>query len=1066
MSVLELAAIDWRSSAVRALGPWSARHKEQAKQYSVLLTSTSTPIDNPLFNSLGADVLQTLPPPAPQSPPPLSMQTPSETPSSTIAQPALPLQLHSLQGARHEFEMLHRQLRGLEDAGGDQVAIEAAHDFLNRSGPNAMHAAIDAYFKDDVDLNEDRRSMISALDVQLFMRHDTLIEDLSHDVLTQWQHQPRLFCEGSATSPESIREKLYGKRTRFPIPQIPNKRSVSARRRQFTIERATQKYALQEYLELQNEMIKEGQGSNIGPQKKIWMEWVRLMAIRITDLRDGSDTKKFRQHENLVCQSALQPELLAIITCQTVLNNLMVPYHARRKKDKPTYGNLDVDDIKCVPFARAVVSVGEAVSMENSWKDHHDTGKDKRPKPGRMSVAVMASMLRKSRSQTRELDLKSHIVPIGAALIDILLSCAIVRIPGGPSGPELAFTHTLRREGKKTVGYIELKASVCRLMDFGRDDMLAFLAPKHQPMVIPPRPWQPSAEPFEGGFLMHRVPFIRTSNQKATHLKVYDTRRVSRVMDALGSTRWCINKRILTHMEDAWERDLGIAELPSRTDPVVEEVPSNFSELPEEEQQELKIRCDNARRRLADLRSERPTFELKLKVARDFENAESLYFPHNIDFRGRAYPIPPHLNHIGDDVCRGLLMFANPKPLGEEGLYWLKINLANLLGKDKLTFEDRITFIEQSKPWIIEVAKDPMSEANLSRWVNADDGPWQALARCFELADAWDSPDPKAFLSHLPVHMDGSCNGLQHYAALGRDEEGGKAVNLTPSDKPQDVYSIVLEIVKKKVADDAAKEIGPESSLEDKKRHEYASRLQELGLLKRKVVKQTIMTICYGVTAIGAKEQVQRQLVDMIGEEVEVKKIKLLAGYLSQLVLKSIHEVFERAMKIKKWFDAASKVLNKLEVPVQWFSPIGLACTQPYRQQKKIRINTKLQNVTLFSGREGPKVDKTKQRMGFPPNFVHSLDGSHMMMVAEGCRDHGINFAGVHDSFWTHACDATLMNRIIREKFLELHSKPILTELDQDLRLQLGKHADALPPLPEPSTLDLELVLDSPYMFD
>ena len=44
----------------------------------------------------------------------------------------------------------------------------------------------------------------------------------------------------------------------------------------------------------------------------------------------------------------------------------------------------------------------------------------------------------------------------------------------------------------------------------------------------------------------------------------------------------------------------------------------------------------------------------------------------------------------------------------------------------------------------------------------------------------------------LPVHMDGSCNGLQHYAALGRDVEGAIKVNLAPSAAPQDVYIAVV----------------------------------------------------------------------------------------------------------------------------------------------------------------------------------------------------------------------------------------------------------------------------------
>ena len=45
----------------------------------------------------------------------------------------------------------------------------------------------------------------------------------------------------------------------------------------------------------------------------------------------------------------------------------------------------------------------------------------------------------------------------------------------------------------------------------------------------------------------------------------------------------------------------------------------------------------------------------------------------------------------------------------------------------------------------------------------------------------------------------GSCNGLQHYAALGLDAKGGAQVNLVPGDKPGDVYTGVCNVVKQKV---------------------------------------------------------------------------------------------------------------------------------------------------------------------------------------------------------------------------------------------------------------------------
>ena len=43
----------------------------------------------------------------------------------------------------------------------------------------------------------------------------------------------------------------------------------------------------------------------------------------------------------------------------------------------------------------------------------------------------------------------------------------------------------------------------------------------------------------------------------------------------------------------------------------------------------------------------------------------------------------PHLNHLGNDMCRGLLHFAEAKPLGEKGMEWLLVHIANLYGKVK-----------------------------------------------------------------------------------------------------------------------------------------------------------------------------------------------------------------------------------------------------------------------------------------------------------------------------------------------------------------------------------------------
>lgn len=231
---------------------------------------------------------------------------------------------------------------------------------------------------------------------------------------------------------------------------------------------------------------------------------------------------------------------------------------------------------------------------------------------------------------------------------------------------------------------------------------------------------------------------------------------------------------------------------------------------------------------------------------------ETLYFPHNMDFRGRAYPVPPHLNHIGDDLSRGLLKFGESKPLGESGLRWLKIHLANLYGFDKASFTERAEFTMTHLDDIYDSAEKPL-DVNLTpdeysvhtdkvmliqgrRWWTAADDPWQCLATCMELRAALESPDPLKFESTLPVHQDGTCNGLQHYAALGGDKQGAAQVNLAVTDRPSDVYTFVATMLDEAIARDVAKG------------NEEAKIVQ--GKITRKVVKQTVRIVPFIILLI------------------------------------------------------------------------------------------------------------------------------------------------------------------------------------------------------------------------
>ncbi len=278
---------------------------------------------------------------------------------------------------------------------------------------------------------------------------------------------------------------------------------------------------------------------------------------------------------------------------------------------------------------------------------------------------------------------------------------------------------------------------------------------------------------------------------------------------------------------------------------------------------------------------------------------ETIYFPHNIDFRGRAYPMPPHLNHLGNDLCRGLLLFQEAKALGPNGLNWLKIQISSLMGQDKISFEDRIRFTEQHLEEIFDSADFPIEG---KKWWLKADSPWQCLSACMELTQALRSPNPEHFLSKLPVHQDGTCNGLQHYAALGGDELGAEQVNMTPRDKPQDLYSGVAAKVLEIVTQDAAQ--GIQEALWMEKR------------VNRKLVKRTVMTNTYGVTFIGAKKQVLNRLKEVKGHEPDLEpltdeQMHSCALYITKKIFISMGLMFNGARQIQKWLNKTAALVAR-----------------------------------------------------------------------------------------------------------------------------------------------------------
>lgn len=64
--------------------------------------------------------------------------------------------------------------------------------------------------------------------------------------------------------------------------------------------------------------------------------------------------------------------------------------------------------------------------------------------------------------------------------------------------------------------------------------------------------------------------------------------------------------------------------------------------------------------------------------------------------------------------------------------------------------------------------------------------------------------------------------------------------------------------------------------------------------------------------------------------------------------------------------------------------PCFFPSLQPYRQRRAFAVVTLLQNIMLTNDSDLLPLHRQRQVSAFPPNYVHSLDSSHMILTVSG----------------------------------------------------------------------------------
>lgn len=655
------------------------------------------------------------------------------------------------------------------------------------------------------------------------------------------------------------------------------------------------------------------------------------------------------------------------------------------------------------------------------------------------------------------------VIQVGSYLINLLEGLGMVRTYRDPQE---------RKNGKaNTPFHISLTEEVATLIGQIKDYLIDS-CPLFLPCVERPRDWLGVAD---GGWHTNAMrktqPFAIKTEGSWSELSEYNLGTPLAAINALQGVEWKINRQMLGAIKEIgryFDTDeiVGYAEQPKPDKPYWLGEDMKPKDMDEDERAEFK----GWRRAMAQWFTDQKIrgtkygrFNQALRVSEKFEPYGAIHFVYFADFRGRLYAQTTGVSPQGSDMQKALIHFAKGKPLETEAaIKWFKINGANKFGFDKASLDDRALWVDERDALIRSFAQNPVATYK-DGWGLAD-APLQFLAWCFEYQDWRD--EPNRFVSRIPVGMDGSCNGLQNFSAMLRDEIGGRATNLVPALKPNDIYQMVADVVSRLLRNlsDAAipEDDGTEETQKAIAYSTACNRYRHMWLthgITRTLVKRSVMTKPYGSTRFSCADFIVADYL-RAGKAPEFAKEEYhpAARYLSRYVWAAISEVVVKADEAMSWLQQASKIIMADEDHIRWVTPTGFPVIQRYQQCDDVKLRTRLCGYArIHISHELDEPDRADHKNGVAPNFVHSLDASHMAFVALAGAAEGMSLAMIHDDFGCHAADAQRLYVLIRETFVAMYEKHDPLE---DFAARYN-----LPVPPKKGNLDLRQVLSSTYFF-
>jgi len=666
------------------------------------------------------------------------------------------------------------------------------------------------------------------------------------------------------------------------------------------------------------------------------------------------------------------------------------------------------------------------------------------------------------------------------------------------------------------------------------------LFPMFTPIVgVPPNDWDAKSlnrgGPYHDPAVGKLVPLVKhaTGEQKDEITKRVNNGEMKHCLDAINSLQkvpLTINKTVLDCIDWVVETEnyKKLGDFPDLDRPDdLEEIDNEIWVKYEKSQ---KAQWYRDRVRVQQEQQEIDANELNLnnhrKQARELlayadEGLDKFWLPHQFDFRGRVY-CTPDFNFQKNDYIRALFMFYNKTAITPENDEFLYLQLANTWGNriDKKSYEDRLEWVGDNIQDITKTGAD--FRTNFDFWMQADD-PFQFVAACRESYLYNEARVAgEVYYSGLPVALDATNSGYQHYAAASLNEHDGYWVNLVDPDEgkiePRDLYIVCrdaalaiipsdIETMEREITTGIRLNENEQGQIEeitldedelDKVSRRKAAAETLLSLkhddggdgLTRKVAKGPVMTWAYSSEDWGIAKALRKSYFDKFTKQVQDPAHPrtehpygedcgyIASFYLANLLVRAIKATVRSAEQGMSFFQSCSDALKAENKHFQWTTKIGFPAFQEYlnheKDPNKIRLFwwggsyanrtvEKRSNTRVYTD----EVKGTKSRNAIAPNIIHAMDATHLMSTVLGCAEIGVtDLMCVHDSFATTIGNAAKLRNVVRREF---HDQYADYSLYEDIRRQtaarLADGGQNLPAIPEDGSLELTKVKRAKYPF-